>query len=98
MLLFFLIFFFFSYFFIFSGPWVLVGLFNLTTREDARAVALSHLPMGRMEERRAAGGGGAGGQGEERKRKRVVQRSPSDSPKEVFAFEFWRSQWCVLCV
>jgi hypothetical protein len=71
-----------------EGPWVLVGLFNLTSHADARAVSLSHLPMGRMEERRAAGGGGGAGGG---KRKRVVQRSPSASPKEVFAFEFWRS-------
>ena len=47
-----------------EGPWVLVGLFNLTNREDARAVALSHLPMGRMEERRAAGGVGGGVTGE----------------------------------
>lgn len=71
-----------------EGPWVLVGLFNLTNREDARAVALSHLPLGRMEARREAGGGGGGGTST-----RVLQqRSPSDSNKEVFAFEFWRSE------
>jgi len=96
-----------------EGPWVLVGLFNLTNREDARAVALSHLPLGRMEARRAAGGGGggvavggwgwgggggggggrgAGGGGGGGSRENLIEHSPSESPKEVFAFEFWRSQ------
>ena len=52
-------------------------------------MALSHLPLGRMEARREAGGGGRGGA---KARKAVMQRSPSESPKEVFAFEFWRSE------
>jgi hypothetical protein len=49
-----------------------------------------------MEARRAAGGRAvedAGG-----RKKVLVSRSPSDTNKEVFAFEFWRSQcsrgWC----